>query len=135
MNTSYCIFDQVDMTFKGKILLTLKGTSRGPEALQSHLNDSYRTNVLCWPWQTINLCLKCRKMQLDVEVSPPAYIIKMQISLRSSVLSLINFRHGLGDQCILDITIYPMFFVQTDRQTESDAYISSLCKLHKWAQK
>ncbi len=26
----------------------LKGTSRGPEALQSHLNDSYYTNVLCW---------------------------------------------------------------------------------------
>ncbi len=25
-----------------------KGTSRGPEALQSHLNDSYYTNVLCW---------------------------------------------------------------------------------------
>ncbi len=26
----------------------IKGTSRGPEALQSHLNDSYYTNVLCW---------------------------------------------------------------------------------------
>ncbi len=27
----------------------VKGTSRGPEALQSHLNDSHHTNVLCWP--------------------------------------------------------------------------------------
>ncbi len=34
--------------------LKLKGISRGPEALQSHLNDFYRTSVLCWPWQTIN---------------------------------------------------------------------------------
>ncbi len=24
----------------------VKGTSRGPEALQSHLNDSYHTNML-----------------------------------------------------------------------------------------
>ena len=27
-----------------------KGISRGPEALQSHLNDFYHTGVLCWPW-------------------------------------------------------------------------------------
>ena len=29
------------------IMYYLKGTSRGPQALQSHLNDSYYTNVLC----------------------------------------------------------------------------------------
>ncbi len=27
----------------------IKGTSRGPEALHSHLNDCSYTNVLCWP--------------------------------------------------------------------------------------
>ncbi len=29
-------------------IIFIKGTSRGPEALQSPLNDSYYTNVLCW---------------------------------------------------------------------------------------
>ena len=29
------------------IVPIIKGTSRGPEALQSHLNDTYCTNVLC----------------------------------------------------------------------------------------
>ncbi len=32
-----------------KLRNTLKGISRGPEALQSHLNDFYHTSVLCWP--------------------------------------------------------------------------------------
>ncbi len=36
-----------DITSYSDILV--KGTSRGPEALQSHLNDSYHTNVLCLP--------------------------------------------------------------------------------------
>ncbi len=34
---------------KGGTFGKVKGTSRGPEALQSHLNDSYHTNVLCLP--------------------------------------------------------------------------------------
>ncbi len=33
-----------------------------------------------------------------------------------------------------DMNFYPVVFVQRNRQTKSDAYISSLCKLHKWAQ-
>ncbi len=31
------------------IVVVVKGISRGPEALQSHLNDFYHTSVLCWP--------------------------------------------------------------------------------------
>ena len=30
------------------LVLSFKGTYMGPEALQSHLNDSCYTNVLCW---------------------------------------------------------------------------------------
>ena len=34
--------------------LEIKGISRGPEALQNHLNDFYHTGVLCWPYEIIN---------------------------------------------------------------------------------
>ena len=46
------------VTFKGSTV-PLKGTSRGPEALQSHLNNSSHTNVLCWPEQAMTSEIVC----------------------------------------------------------------------------
>ncbi len=31
------------------LAMLVKGISRGPEAVQNHLNDFYHTSVLCWP--------------------------------------------------------------------------------------
>ena len=46
-----CVINETFMTLllvKTDSDKSLKGTSRGPEALQNHLNDSCYTNVLCW---------------------------------------------------------------------------------------
>ena len=44
-----------DFIFYRHSLLSFKGISRGPEALQSDLNNFYHTSVLCWPLSSHNM--------------------------------------------------------------------------------
>ena len=83
------------------------------------------------------------KMQLDVDVSPPAYIIKMKTpACRTSRESMgyktphttLTFLYCPNDFLSSDFLSRVNFGQVTDIQTESDAYEPTV-HTHRWAQK
>ena len=91
----------------------LKGTSRGLEALQSHMNGSYYKSVLCWQQPTIGTQQSRhnmlrgqggQKIQLELAIRTPGCPLKHMADASDCVLALyhLNLAYDLRS---LDVNV------------------------------